>query len=159
MACLVSQGSRDIGIRMALGATPHDMLLMVVRHGVIVAAIGTILGLDRRHRRHARAGTPAVRYRADRPATFAAVAALLIAVTLIGSYVPARRAAKIDPAVSLQDTNKSQAAPQNIALLRRALQRNHHGRRLPRRCQAYGPLLTAGNPSFSTRTRFSPAAR
>ena len=45
MACLVSQGSRDIGIRIALGATPHDMLLMVVRHGAIVAAIGTILGL------------------------------------------------------------------------------------------------------------------
>ena len=66
MACLVSQGSRDIGIRLALGATPRDMLLMVVRHGAIVAAIGTHPRARRRHRRHAHAGPPAVRCHADR---------------------------------------------------------------------------------------------
>ena len=40
MACLVTQGSRDIGIRLALGATPRDMRMMVVRHGAIVAGSG-----------------------------------------------------------------------------------------------------------------------
>jgi putative ABC transport system permease protein len=103
MACLVSQGSRDIGIRLALGATPRRMLLMVVRHGAMVAAIGTIPGLG---------GAIVVTRTLEHllfdvtptdTATFTAVAALLIGVTLIGSYVPARRAAKIDPAVSLRD--------------------------------------------------------
>ena len=102
MAYLVSQGSRDIGIRLALGATPRDMLVMVLRHGVIVAAIGTALGLTgaivlSRALEHLLFDTAPT----DR-ATFAAVAGLLIAVTLVGSYVPARRAAKIDPAVSLR---------------------------------------------------------
>jgi putative ABC transport system permease protein len=74
-----------------------------VRYGAIVAAIGTILGL---------AGAIVVTRTLEHllfdvtptdTATFAAVAALLIGVTLIGSYVPARRAAKIDPAVSLRN--------------------------------------------------------
>jgi ABC-type lipoprotein release transport system permease subunit len=79
------------------------MLLMVVRHGAIVAAVGTILGLAgafvvTRALEHLLFGvTP------TDTATFAAVAALLIGVTLVGSYVPARRAAKIDPAVSLRN--------------------------------------------------------
>jgi predicted lysophospholipase L1 biosynthesis ABC-type transport system permease subunit len=102
MACLVSQGARDIGIRMALGATPRDMLLMVVRHGAIVAAIGTILGIagaialtrTLAHLLYEIAPTDGV--------TFAAVAGLLVFVTLAGSYVPARRAAKIDPVASLR---------------------------------------------------------
>jgi ABC-type antimicrobial peptide transport system permease subunit len=102
MACLVSQGSRDIGIRLALGATPRDVLLMVVRHGAAVAAVGTMIGL---------AGATAVTRTLAHllfdvaptdVATFAAVAGLLVAVTLIGSYVPAMRAAKIDPAVTLR---------------------------------------------------------
>jgi predicted permease len=102
MACLVTQGSRDIGIRLALGATPRDMVLMVVRHGAIVAAAGTMLGLGvafvvtraLQHLLFDIAPTDGV--------TFAAVAGVLIVVALIGSYVPARRAAKIDPVVSLK---------------------------------------------------------
>jgi predicted permease len=102
MACLVSQGSRDIGIRLALGATPRDMLLMVVQHGAIVAGIGTGLGL---------ASALALARTLDHllfetattdGATFAIVAGILLATALIGSVVPARRAARIDPIVSLR---------------------------------------------------------
>jgi len=102
MACLVSQGSRDIGIRLALGATSRDVLLMVVGHGAAVAAAGTMIGL---------AGAIVVTRTLAHllfdvtptdGVTFVAVAALLIGVTLIGSYVPALRAAKIDPAVTLR---------------------------------------------------------
>ena len=103
MACLVSQGSRDIGIRLALGATPRDMRMMVVRHGAMVAGDRDAPWPRRRHRRHARAGAPVVRYRADRWRDVAAPSSgVLIGVALIGSYVPARRAANIDPVVSLR---------------------------------------------------------
>ncbi len=102
MACLVSQGTRDIGIRLALGATPRDMLMMVVRHGAIVAAIGTAAGV---------AGAIALMRTLEHllfeiaptdSATFAAVVGVLVCVTLLGSYVPARRAARIDPVASLR---------------------------------------------------------
>jgi ABC-type antimicrobial peptide transport system permease subunit len=103
MACLVSQGSRDIGIRLALGATPRDMLLMVVRHGAMVAAIGTSLGLAgalvlARALEHLLFETATFD-----GATFVAVAGILIVVALIGSVMPARRAARIDPVVSLRN--------------------------------------------------------
>jgi predicted lysophospholipase L1 biosynthesis ABC-type transport system permease subunit len=102
MACLVSQGTRDIGIRLALGATPRDMLMMVVRHGAIVAAIGTAAGVagaialmrTLEHLLFEIAPTDSV--------TFAAVVGVLVCVTLLGSYVPARRAARIDPVASLR---------------------------------------------------------
>ena len=110
MACLVSQGSRDIGIRLALGATPRDMLMMVVRHGAIVAAIGTILGSPARSSSRARWSTCCSISRRPTARRSRAVAGVLIGVALVGSYVPARRAANIDPAVSLR---------QRVALLRR----------------------------------------
>jgi predicted permease len=102
MACLVSQGSRDIGIRLALGATPQGILLMVVRHGMTVALAGTILGVA-----GAFAATRVMENLlfevgpTDAP-TFVTVSVLLLGVAVIGSYVPARRAARTDPAVSLR---------------------------------------------------------
>ena len=102
MACLVSQGARDIGIRLALGAAPRDMLLMVVRHGAMVAAIGTTAGVV-----GAIALTRALEHllfevTPTDGVTFATVIGLLVLVALAGSYVPARRAANIDPVASLR---------------------------------------------------------
>jgi len=102
MACLVSQGARDIGIRLALGATPRDMLMMVVRHGAMVAAIGTTAGvvgaiaLTRTLEHLLFEVTP------TDGVTFATVIGMLICVALAGSYIPARRAANIDPVASLR---------------------------------------------------------
>ena len=102
MAYLVHQGQRDLGIRMALGASPGRILAMVVRHGATVAAVGITIGVAGALvvadvMRNLLFGIEPV----DVP-TFAAGALLLVAVAIAGSYVPARRAAKIDPAVAFR---------------------------------------------------------
>jgi predicted permease len=103
LAYLVNHGTREIGIRLALGATPRGILRMVLRHGMTVAAVGTGIGV---------AGALAVARAmesllfgiapVDLP-TFTTVCLVLLGVAAIGSYVPARRAARIDPAVSLRE--------------------------------------------------------
>jgi len=87
---------------MALGAAPRGILLLILRHGLLVALIGVGAGLAgafvlTRFMRNLLFGVSA----AD-PATFTTVALLLTAVALAASYLPARRAAKIDPIVSLR---------------------------------------------------------
>ncbi len=102
MAYLVNQGTREIGIRMALGATPRDILSLVLRQGMTLALLGVAAGL---------AGALALTrflqsllfgIAATDPVTFAAIPLLLVAVALLASYLPARRAALIDPMVSLR---------------------------------------------------------
>jgi predicted permease len=102
IAYLVSQGTRELGIRMALGATPAGILLMIVRHGAILAGCGIALGLV-----GAFALTPLMRSLlfgvgpAD-PVTYTGIALLLALVALTATLVPASRAARIDPMVSLR---------------------------------------------------------
>jgi predicted permease len=102
IAYLVAQGARDLGIRLALGATPRGILMLIVGHGMTVALTGVAAGLAgafvlTRFMRNLLFGVGA----AD-PATFALVSLLLLAVALVASYVPARRAAEIDPMDSLR---------------------------------------------------------
>ena len=87
---------------MALGATPRGILLMIVRHGLTVALAGVGIGLAgafalTRFMRSLLFGVAPVD-----PATFVGVSLLLTVVALAASYVPARRAAAIDPMVSLR---------------------------------------------------------
>jgi predicted permease len=102
MAYMVNQGTRELGVRLALGATPRRLLLLVVGQSAHVAAIGIAAGVicafaATRFMRSLLFGIDA----AD-PATFATIAAALSAVTLIAGFLPARRAAAIDPVVSLR---------------------------------------------------------
>ena len=102
IACLVTQGRRELGIRMALGATPRGILLLILRHGLGVALLGVGAGLAgafalTRFMRNLLFGIGAVD-----PPTFVTVSVLLTAVALVASYLPARRAAGIDPMVSLR---------------------------------------------------------
>jgi predicted permease len=102
MAYLVNQGIREIGIRMALGATQRNVLCLVVRHGMALAVSGVTIGLAAafvltRLIRSLLFGVDA----AD-PITFAAIALLLVVITLVASYIPAQRAARVDPLVSLR---------------------------------------------------------
>jgi ABC-type antimicrobial peptide transport system permease subunit len=102
MAYLVSQGTREIGIRMALGATQRDILNLVVRQGMTLVLAGLAIGLTgafalTRLMRSLLFGVSA----AD-PVTFIAISALLASVALVASYIPARRAARIDPMISLR---------------------------------------------------------
>jgi predicted permease len=102
IAYLVSQGTREVGIRMALGATPRSILGLIVRQGMTVALVGMTIGLA-----GAFAMTPMIRallfgVRASDPFTFVTIATLLMLIALAASYIPARRAARIDPMESLR---------------------------------------------------------
>jgi predicted permease len=102
MAYLVSQGTRELGIRLALGAAPRDLLLLVVRQGMSVAVTGMALGLAGAFALTRFMRTLLFGVHASDPATFVAIAVTLTLVAFIACYVPARRAARIDPMVSLR---------------------------------------------------------
>jgi predicted permease len=102
LALSVRQRVREIGIRMALGATPGDVLRVIVRQGMALVAIGMALGL---------AGSVALtgalkallfEVTPTDLATYVLVSAVLAAAALLASYLPARRAARIDPQAALR---------------------------------------------------------
>jgi putative ABC transport system permease protein len=102
VAYSVAQRAKEIGIRMALGARESSVLMMVVGSGVRLALLGIAIGVV-----GALAVTQALRaalYQvgATDPLTFAAVAALLLAIAALASFAPARRATRIDPMESLR---------------------------------------------------------
>jgi putative ABC transport system permease protein len=102
LAYAVSLRTREIGVRLALGAQPSRVMRSVVTNGVLLAGIGLVLGL---------AGAAGLtRYLGDMlfetapldPATFAATAGALFVVAVIASYLPARRAASVSPLESMK---------------------------------------------------------
>ena len=102
MAYLVSQGTRELGIRMALGATPPAILRLVIRQGLVLALSGVGVGLIAAVAFGRLVSGLLFGVRSTDPVTFGAIALLLIAVALLASYIPARRAARIDPMISLR---------------------------------------------------------
>jgi putative ABC transport system permease protein len=102
LAYSVSQRTREIGVRVTLGASQLQVLQLVVGQGLTLTTTGVIIGLVL-----AAFGTPLARsllYNVSPfdPFSFIAVSLLLIAVALVASYVPARRATKVDPVVALR---------------------------------------------------------
>jgi putative ABC transport system permease protein len=103
MSYVVRQRTREIGARVALGATGSDIAWLVMRQGAAIASLGTALGLA--------ASLVASRWLAailfgvstSDPATLAVSAGALIAATLVACYGPARRAVRVDPARTLAD--------------------------------------------------------
>jgi putative ABC transport system permease protein len=102
MACLVEQTRKEIGVRLALGALPRDIVKQVVRKSAALAATGVVLGLPLAWAAGRLAAGMLYRVEPADPATLATVAALLMATLLAASWVPARRAARTDPAVTLR---------------------------------------------------------
>jgi ABC-type antimicrobial peptide transport system permease subunit len=99
---LVGQRWRELGVRMALGATPGDILGPVLRHGLALAGIRLVLGgaaaggLTRLVAGQLHGISPAD------PVTFAGVAVFMLAVAALASYAPARRASRLDPLKTLR---------------------------------------------------------
>ena len=102
MAYLVSQGTRELGIRIALGATPSRILWMVVGQGMFVATVGAIAGVAGAFAMTRLVRTLLFGVESTDPVTFASVIALLAAVALVASGLPARRAARVDPVAVLE---------------------------------------------------------
>jgi predicted permease len=103
LAYLVAQGRREIGIRLALGATSARVLRLVIRQGLILAGIGCAIGLAAALALGRVVQAFLYGVGASDPATFLAAAGLLSAIALIASAVPAVRAARVDPMTSLRD--------------------------------------------------------
>ena len=103
IAYLVAQGTRELGIRMALGATPRGILVMIVRHGLVVALTGVGIGLAGAFALTRFMSSQLYGVAAVDPATFFTVSLLLTVVAIAASYVPARRASHIDPVDALRD--------------------------------------------------------
>jgi len=99
----VAQRTREIGIRVALGADRVDVIRLVLRQGLVLAAAGTAIGVV-----IAGAGSTFLEsllygMRGLDPITFAGACLLFAAVTLVASYIPARRATRVDPMVALRN--------------------------------------------------------
>jgi len=103
MSFIVSQGTREMGIRLALGATPGGIISLVVRQGLFVAAIGVVVGLAGAFALTRVLSTLIFGVSSADPLTYAAVAAVLGGVAILASAAPARRASRIDPAISLRN--------------------------------------------------------
>jgi ABC-type antimicrobial peptide transport system permease subunit len=100
---LVSQRTREIGIRVALGAQRQTVVNLIIRQGKSLALLGAVIGLIA-----ALALTRLMKgllygVAATDPLTFASITILLLLISLVACWIPARRAAKVDPLVALRD--------------------------------------------------------
>jgi putative ABC transport system permease protein len=101
IAYSVAQRTREIGIRMALGADKAQVLRMILRQGAAIAAIGLITGTGTALLATRALSTMLFGVDAHDPAIFIGVAASLLVVVLAASYVPARKASRVDPLIAL----------------------------------------------------------
>jgi predicted permease len=96
-----SQKTHEIGIRMALGAQPEDILKLILRQGLVIVAVGLVLGVMAALAVGRVVGNFLTVSPMD-PVTYLTVSALLTIVALVACYVPARRAMRVDPMVALR---------------------------------------------------------
>jgi ABC-type lipoprotein release transport system permease subunit len=98
----VARRTREIGIRVALGAQRRDVLRLIITHGVILVGAGIVIGIGASFALSRVMTTLLFGISPTNALTFAVAALMLMAIALIACYVPARRATKVDPLVALR---------------------------------------------------------
>ena len=98
----VGQRQRELGIRLALGADPRNVIALFLRHSARVALVGTILGVSIALLATRFVSSMLYGVEPSDPATYAAVAALLGAAALAATFIPALRATRVDPTITLR---------------------------------------------------------
>ncbi|HEX4379424.1 MAG TPA: ABC transporter permease, partial [Candidatus Acidoferrum sp.] len=104
LAYMVGQRSREIGLRIALGARRGDILRLFLRKGVALAAVGIVAGVVVSASTASMMASLLYGVRPHDPAVFLIVPLLLFTVAILASYLPARRATKVDPIVALRES-------------------------------------------------------
>jgi putative ABC transport system permease protein len=102
MSYSVSRRTNEIGIRVALGASRGDVLLLVVRQAMLLALIGSAIGIAGALSLSRLMASQLYGVQPTDPITFISVAALLMIVSLAASYLPARRAMRVEPMAALR---------------------------------------------------------
>jgi putative ABC transport system permease protein len=98
----VARRTHEIGIRMAVGAHPRDVLKLILKQGLILTVLGVGIGLAVAYGLTRFLASFLYEVKPTEPVTFVAVSLMLIAVGVLACYVPARRATKVDPMVALR---------------------------------------------------------
>jgi hypothetical protein len=102
MACTVDQRTREIGVRMALGAKPGEMLRLMLRRATVLAFVGLALGVALSVGLEQSIAKFLYQPKAHDPAVYGVAAVLIVSISVLAAAMPARRAASVDPLIALR---------------------------------------------------------